>query len=77
MMRETAENNLRPDDYCDKFDPDKVAKKRDIFKTFSNWLSDFNQLTKKMETLELSEERKYHYLKNRLGGKARRLVCYY
>ena len=74
MLRTNAEYSLKPEEYCAVFDPDKLPKKKDLFKIFSNWLMDFNQLTKVMDTLQLTQERKYHYLKGRVGGRARGLI---
>ena len=73
MARANAEHNLRPEEYCHVFDPDKINKKQ-IFKEFSNWDMEFRQLMKVMNTLQLDEERKYHYLKGRLGESAWRLI---
>ena len=74
MAQMTSKANFDAEKYCSIFSAEAVKNNNDMLQTFANWKVDFDECDRIMTRLEFNNMEKYRILKQRLSGRAQKLV---
>ena len=74
MAQMTSKATFDAEKYCSIFSAEAVKDNKDMLQTFANWKVDFDECDRIMTSMSFNNMEKYRILKQRLSGRAQRLV---